>query len=180
MKSKNKSKKSQKKSRSNAVESRSLQRLTTGEDFGEATERELNSRTQAGRYGFASIPSSSVDTMSDLNVKEPGVKTTVEALSGDESANEAGDLSDLDTITDSNSLTSAAIISGAYHEGNPFNSRREKQRSDHSDAEDLGADSVRKVAPGGLGTTRKSDKQTTAGYIRANRKESKASETPTP
>lgn len=83
-----------------------------GEQHGNTREDEIDSRAGAMKIGVGK-PQYLQDN-SDLNQPRTEESSSVDSISGGASSGSAEDLSDYDTITDSNTITSPSIISGAY------------------------------------------------------------------
>jgi len=155
-------------------------------------EHDVDSRENAIALGFTDIPGSDTenDLQTDLNSRtlRSSNDESVDSLSGDESGSDAGLLADYDTITDSNSLTSASTIAGAYglqnaprlKEGQTEDDVRGENardlRAEFTDdrdshrMEDRPDENVRDASDASLGLTDVSDEETIRGYEEAERK----------
>ena len=150
-------------------------------DFGVGTEQEMDSRRGGASMGFNDFMEVASDTMSDLNLGSQGRYSYegVDSLSGDGSNNSATQISSYDTITDTNSLTSASLIGGVYeHQQHSTGHRiRKGHRSQdlHPDPEtervreEYETDRIQPAerASESLGMRDVSDEETVRGYTEA-------------
>lgn len=152
-------------------------------DFGIGTERAMDSRRGGARLGFADFIDVDADTMSDLNVGTNGRYSYpgVDSLSGDDSNSNATQIASYDTITDTNTLTSASLIAGVYeHQQHSTGHRiRRGQRAEdvYTDPEtervreEYETDRIQNAADAdeNLGMRDVSDEETVQGYFEAQK-----------
>lgn len=135
-----------------------------GDDLGVETERDVDSRTRMAQLGFRKVTGANFDSMSDLTMRRH--HETVDSIGGGAASTEAGGLIDYDTITDSNSLTSASIISGAYMTGDPFGQSAEEPEDDPDDEA-----GIETFPEQDLGMQDVPDEETVGRYVEARKKE---------
>lgn len=146
------------------------------EDLGVESERQWSSRKNAREFDFDDIPGSEKDTMSDLNILSHN--KTVDSIGGDDATSDAGDISDFDTITDSNTLTSPSLISGAF----PSTKRKQLEgRDTYADGTNRNeVDAIVNPEHDSLGMVDESDTETVAKYERAYKKDKERIKHPLP
>lgn len=131
------------------------QNLITGEDLGVESEKQMSAGSQTSGFDYNRITDLDTDeTLSDA-----------EALSAD-----------FDSITDTNSLTSAATLSGAYAANWESDEDAEDEEEGDEDADYLDEEAEDAVAErmakdNSMGITENTDEETVRKYIRAHRKD---------